>query len=611
MMTRSTSTGAAARPRPVCRRTTSPRAGQRKQDFDTATYRFYLTVDDGARVWVDGQIVLDEWHDGSVREVYADYPLARGEHAVQVDFYEHTGGAQVKLRWERLTPLPIPDWMGEYWANPSLTGSPTLVRNDWAVDFDWGLGSPAPGLPSDNFSARWTRQMTFTPGSYRMFLQADDGARLYVDGRLLIDEWHDASGSAPYSVDLTLGGTHALRVEYYEHSGGALARFWWQPIVAAPTSTPTPTASATASPTGTATPTPTPSRTPTASATASATPSRTATRTSTPGPSPTPTASLTPTRTPTVTLTATATLTPTASPTASATASPTETATATSTPTPTESPTPTATATLTLTPTPTASPTATATATSTPTPTESPTPTETPTATVTPSPTQTPTETPEATWTPTETHTPTATSTEAPGEATITPTASPEVGVSPTPSLTPGTPSPTPARPSVAINEVLPAPKAVDWDGDGKANAADEWIELFNATGRPVDLSGWRLETGKDAGTIYRIPRGTTLRAGAILVFYQRQTRLKLDDAGGTVRLVDRGGKVADSVRYGALSPDASYSRDAKNAWHGDWPPSPGSANLPRAKPALTPTPTSLSDKRELMTPTAESGSSQ
>ena len=163
----------------------------------------------------------------------------------------------------------------------------------------------------------------------------------------------------------------------------------------------------------------------------------------------------------------------------------------------------------------------------------------------------------------------------------------------------------------MVINEILPAPRTVDWDGDGKANAADEWIEIHNASVRPVDLSGWRLETGKGGGINYRIPRGTTLRAGAILVFYQRQTRLKLDDAGGTVRLVDRSGKVADTVRYGALSPDASYSRDAKNAWHGDWPPSPGSANLPPDKTALTPTPTSLSDKNELMTPTAESGSSQ
>ena len=58
---------------------------------------------------------------------------------MQVDYYEHLGGAEIKFWWERLTPLPIPDWMGEYWANPSLSGKPSLIRNDWAVDFNWGL----------------------------------------------------------------------------------------------------------------------------------------------------------------------------------------------------------------------------------------------------------------------------------------------------------------------------------------------------------------------------------------------------------------------------------------------------------------------------------------
>ncbi len=223
----------------------------------------------------------------------------------------------------------------------------------------------------------------------------------------------------------------------------------------------------------------------------------------------------------------------------------------------------------------------------------------------------TPTETPTATWTATQTETltPTATGTEVASGATGTPTP-PDAGVTSTPTLTPVSPSPTPTQPVVAINEVLPVPKAVDWDGDGKANTADEWIELLNTTRRSVDLSGWRLETGR---SLYRIPRGTVLRAGAILVFYQRQTRLILQDSGGLVRLVDRTGKTMDSVRYGALGPDASYSRDAQNAWHSDWPPSPGSPNLPPAAVGPgkgTPTTTPILSDSEPLTPTVTPASS-
>jgi hypothetical protein len=158
----------------------------------------------------------------------------------------------------------------------------------------------------------------------------------------------------------------------------------------------------------------------------------------------------------------------------------------------------------------------------------------------------------------------------------------------------------------VAINEVLPAPKAVDWDGDRKANAADEWIELLNTTRRPLDMSGWRLETGRAGGAVYRIPRGTVLGAGAILVLYQRQTHLILEDTGGLVRLADRNDKGVDSVRYGALGPDASYSRDPKDIWHSDWPPSPGSANLPPGAPGPgRHTPTATPDSSGFVTPTA------
>ena len=66
-----------------------------------------------------------------------------------------------------LTPVVISDWRGEYYNNPHLDGAPILVRNDVSVNFDWGSGSPGPGIPADNFSARWSRSVNFPAGTYR------------------------------------------------------------------------------------------------------------------------------------------------------------------------------------------------------------------------------------------------------------------------------------------------------------------------------------------------------------------------------------------------------------------------------------------------------------
>jgi len=70
------------------------------------------------------------------------------------------------------TPTPQPVawiWRGEYYNNRYLTGNPALVRNDQAIDFQWGKGAGATGLPSDNFSARWTRKVTFDRGLYSLY----------------------------------------------------------------------------------------------------------------------------------------------------------------------------------------------------------------------------------------------------------------------------------------------------------------------------------------------------------------------------------------------------------------------------------------------------------
>ena len=98
------------------------------------------------------------------------------------------------------------------------------MRNETAINFDWGAQSPAQSIPADGFSARWTRALNFNEGTYRFFVNADDGIRLYIDGNLVVDAFTE--GLKPeFTTDVFLrGGFHTLRVEYYENTGNALAR---------------------------------------------------------------------------------------------------------------------------------------------------------------------------------------------------------------------------------------------------------------------------------------------------------------------------------------------------------------------------------------------------
>ncbi len=106
------------------------------------------------------------------------------------------------------------------------------------INFNWGSGSPDDRIPDDNFSVRWTRTVDFRSGLYRLTARADDGIRVWVDGDRVIDEWHDNNYDNAYTVELNLDGDTDLRVEYYEHNGGARVRFRWDRIGSEATATP-------------------------------------------------------------------------------------------------------------------------------------------------------------------------------------------------------------------------------------------------------------------------------------------------------------------------------------------------------------------------------------
>lgn len=124
--------------------------------------------------------------------------------------------------------ISSPGFTGEYFGGVALSGQ-RLTRVDPTVDFNWGTGSPDPRVTSDNFSVRWTgRVKTRVAGSYTFSVQSDDGVRLWLNGQLVINNWTD-HGTTENSVTVSLGAAASVdvRMEYYERTGGAVARLLW------------------------------------------------------------------------------------------------------------------------------------------------------------------------------------------------------------------------------------------------------------------------------------------------------------------------------------------------------------------------------------------------
>jgi hypothetical protein len=263
-----------------------------QSQFDSGTYRFSVRVDDGVRLYIDDKLVIDSWKDGSLRDLKAEVALARGSHKIRLEYYERAGDARVRLTWTKVDDPSFSEWRGQYWSNREFKGSPALTRNDKEINFDWGAGSPAVGIPSNDFSARWTREVNFNQGTYRFNLRADDGVRFWIGDDRVIDEWHANSGSQTYQVEATLSGKERLKVEYYERSGDARVRLWWERVEATATATATEEVTPTETEQTPATDTPEATATETGEPTATATTEPTATETEVP-PTNTPTATAT------------------------------------------------------------------------------------------------------------------------------------------------------------------------------------------------------------------------------------------------------------------------------------------------------------------------------
>lgn len=229
----------------------------RNENFPTNdNYEFTISADNGVRVYIDGTPVFNEWFVTGYRTKVFSASISRGVHQIRVEYFHATGQAALALSWK----VGYTAWVGRYYNSNNFSGPVVLKRDDlcnttspcdpYAIDFNWGFGSPDPSITPDNFSIAWERTINLPAGTYRFYADVDDGIRAIVDGQTIFDNLGPGAKDGLVK-DVTIGnGNHFFQVQYTEFTGQARIRFRWEPVIP-PTPTPTNTSPATNTPTPT------------------------------------------------------------------------------------------------------------------------------------------------------------------------------------------------------------------------------------------------------------------------------------------------------------------------------------------------------------------------
>lgn len=219
-------------------------------------YTFYLGSDDGARLLIDDKVAVDNDGIHSPREKSGTLTLTAGDHDLRVEFFQGIGDAHCQLSWsapgldKEIVPASAlfhksatgedSGLWGEYFSlDPEMFAfpnvqvalrdkTPLVQRVDKTVNFEPASKSfPGPEL-TVHFYVEWNGKLRIPEDSAcTFFLQSDDGSRLFIDGKLLVDNG-GIHGMKESSAGLLLaGGEHNLRLQYYQSAGTAACKLSW------------------------------------------------------------------------------------------------------------------------------------------------------------------------------------------------------------------------------------------------------------------------------------------------------------------------------------------------------------------------------------------------
>jgi hypothetical protein len=112
--------------------------------------------------------------------------------------------------------------LAEYFTNANLTGKPSLVRVESSTSLDWGNKSPAPSIPADRFSARFTGSLIPPATAEYVFNGwADQRFRLTIDGQEILDNGGEKR------LKLEAGKRYPIQIDFEEKDGDAKLHVEW------------------------------------------------------------------------------------------------------------------------------------------------------------------------------------------------------------------------------------------------------------------------------------------------------------------------------------------------------------------------------------------------
>ncbi len=223
--------------------------------FASGVYSIALTYDDGARLYINNELVIDDWNEGAARSQAWQGALG-GDVPLRIEFFEAYSDALLQLvvtplQSQAAPPTPVPNlvvplppvgegWLATYYGNPTPGGLPALTQLEpldgaFPLNREFSVESPAPGvLAEDNWSARWRGRFDFAPGDYRFTARGNDGVRVYIDGVRMINAWPNAGDEVGNLVRDISAGEHEVVVEMYDAGGPAWVRTAWELETPAP-----------------------------------------------------------------------------------------------------------------------------------------------------------------------------------------------------------------------------------------------------------------------------------------------------------------------------------------------------------------------------------------